>query len=206
MLDFIILTCQCIFQYFMHCYPHLQLSYYCGNIKLCYITGTPILMAAIIIPSCSSQRCWLATSHSHPTRRSTWEWHTLWGNPQPITIPLPKRTNSTRCLPGSLYCKSSYWLLKIITKRSWCLSLAFDFEVFYLWNLCILPLMWQLPSPLSFYKEHVSVRGVVLSGGAVPTALQAGEGKHAPTLRCATERLCLQLPAPAKLWGRRVGG
>lgn len=68
-------------------------------------------------------------------------------------------------------------------------------------------LFYVTPTLISFfYKEHVSLRGVVLSGGAVPAALQAGEGEHASTLRRATERLGLQLPAPAGLWGWRVGG
>lgn len=54
---------------------HLQVSGCCANSTLCYVTGTPTLTATIIIPSCSSRPCWLATSRSHRTRRSMWEWH-----------------------------------------------------------------------------------------------------------------------------------
>lgn len=87
--------------------PGFLLYYYYNIYCICvYITGIPILMAAIIIPSCSNQPCWLATSRSHPTRRSMWEWHTLWGSPRPITTPHPKRTNSTRCLWGTITLRS----------------------------------------------------------------------------------------------------
>jgi len=66
--------------------------------------------------------------------------------------------------------------------------------------------VWKTLTPsLSFYQEHVSLRGVILPGGAVPAALQEGEGEHAPALRCATEQLGLQLSAPAAVWGQRVG-
>lgn len=66
--------------------------------------------------------------------------------------------------------------------------------------------IFPLPSSLSFHKEYVSLRGVILSGSAVAAALQAGEGEHTPTLRCATEWLSFQLPTPAELWWKRVGG
>lgn len=86
------------------------------------------------------------------------------------------------------------------TEHSKKVMMAFHLEVFDHHHLCV------LPSSLSFYKEYVSLRGVIFSGGAVTAALQAGEGEHAPTLRCATERPSFQLPAPAELWWQRVGG
>lgn len=72
----ILYTHKCVLQHFILCCCTCR-SYCCANIKLCYVTGIPILMAAIIIPSCSSQHCCPATSRSHPTRRSMWEWHML---------------------------------------------------------------------------------------------------------------------------------
>lgn len=39
------------------------------NVKPSCPAGIPTLTIAITIPSCSSRPCWLAMSHSHPTRR-----------------------------------------------------------------------------------------------------------------------------------------
>lgn len=155
MLGLIILMYKCIFPAFHALLLHLQVSYCCSNIKLCYVTGIPILMAAIIIPSCSSQPCWLDTLRSHPTRRLMWEWHTLWGSPQPITTPLPKRTNSTRCLPGTL---TLIWLIILY----FILLAAKDHHKqnmrshsFWFWSPAsvyfTLYCMWHLPSSLSFF-------------------------------------------------------
>lgn len=64
--------------------------------------------------------------------------------------------------------------------------------------------LFFLPLP---FKARLDLRGLVLPGGPVAAALQAGEREHAPSLRRATERLGLQLPAHTRMRRRgRVGG
>lgn len=178
----------------MLCCFTCRFLHYCSYMKLCCIAGIPILTVAITTPSCSSQPCWLATSRSHPTRRSMWEWHMSWGSPPPTITTLPKRTNSTRCLPGTHHHTGSHRAFRKGHSGSQLL----------IWRNLVIIICVFWPSSLSL-QEYVSLRGVILSGGAVTAALQAGEGEHTSTLRCTTEQLCFQLPASAGLWWQRVG-
>lgn len=144
----------------------------------CFVTGIPIPMEVITIPSCSSQRCWLVMLHSHPTRHLTWEWHMLWGSTQPITTLLPKRTNSTRCLPGTNPQPDGFLLPP---------EHHFT-NILMLMSVIIQDLFSSVTLSLTSHQEHISIWGVLLlPGGSVPSALEEGQREHTPTLRCCTK-------------------